>query len=48
MWKNGKFQYEAIGITSFGVSACDSSLPGIYTRVTSFLDWIHQTVEETL
>ncbi len=40
--------YEVIGITSFGNKACDSSSPGVYTRVTSYLDWIGSTVEDTL
>jgi secreted trypsin-like serine protease len=31
----------AIGITSYGFSKCGSAgLPGVYTRVSSFLEWI--------
>uniref|UniRef100_A0A5K3F162 Peptidase S1 domain-containing protein n=1 Tax=Mesocestoides corti TaxID=53468 RepID=A0A5K3F162_MESCO len=33
-------QYIVVGIISFGFK-CASGYPGIYTRVTSFLDWIH-------
>jgi secreted trypsin-like serine protease len=40
--------YDVIGITSFGNKACDSSSPGVYTRVSSYLDWIANTVEDTL
>ena len=40
--------YDVIGITSFGNKNCDSSSPGVYTRVSSYLDWIGNTVEDTL
>ena len=36
-------QYFIVGITSFG-AACGSPLPGIYTRVSSFIDWIEERV----
>lgn len=32
-----------VGIVSFGVS-CGSNLPGVYTRIASFMDWIEDTV----
>ena len=32
------------GIVSYGTAGCDSSLPGVYTRVESFLHWIHTVV----
>lgn len=36
-------QYFIVGITSFGIG-CGSSLPGIYTRVNSFIDWIEKRI----
>lgn len=32
-----------IGVTSFGI-ACGSSLPGVYTRVAYYLDWLEPIV----
>ena len=34
--------YEAVGIVSFGNAKCDSSTPGVYTRVSEFLPWIKE------
>ncbi|XP_053611401.1 serine protease snake-like [Plodia interpunctella] len=33
-----------IGIISFGVGCAHPNLPGIYTRVSSFIDWIEENV----
>ena len=32
------------GVVSFGTNACDSSLPGVYTRTSSFLPWLLDTL----
>lgn len=29
-----------VGLTSFGPDNCDGSDPGVYTKVSAFLDWI--------
>ncbi|XP_049873334.1 serine protease persephone-like [Pectinophora gossypiella] len=36
-------QYRLVGITSFG-RGCGSPVPGVYTRVSHYLDWIEDTV----
>ena len=33
-------QATVIGIVSFGTNKCDSSIPGVYSRVSAYLDWI--------
>ena len=32
------------GIVSFGPNLCATNIPGVYTRVFSFLSWINQTI----
>lgn len=29
-----------LGVVSFGTNTCDSSLPGVYSRLTSFIPWL--------
>jgi len=43
---NQEYVYFIVGITSFG-AACGSNLPGVYTRVAEYLDWIEPIVWPT-
>lgn len=44
MWLNGN-QYFLIGIVSYGPTICGTpGIPGVYTNVTSFVDWIHEKI----
>lgn len=36
--------YSIVGITSFGVGCGEMSIPGVYTRVSAFIDWIEHIV----
>ncbi|MEE6513440.1 hypothetical protein FKM82_021095 [Ascaphus truei] len=40
--KNGV--WTLVGIVSFGSSVCSPSSPGVYTRVTSLISWVDQTI----
>ena len=33
------------GIVSFGSSSCSGSVPGIYTRVSKYIDWIRENIK---
>lgn len=35
-----------VGLTSFGVGlGCEVSWPNVFTRITSYLDWIESSIE---
>ena len=38
--------YYQVGIVSYGTRICGQGVPGVYTRVTSFLDWIESKLKE--
>lgn len=41
--KSWRGQYYLVGITSFG-RGCAGEIPGVYTRVSAYLDWIESIV----
>ena len=34
------------GVVSFGTNHCNSALPGVYTNIASFYDWILETLQD--
>jgi len=42
--KLGK-RYIQVGVVSFGDEECDTSLPGVYSRVSKQLSWIQKVTE---
>ncbi|XP_072938403.1 uncharacterized protein [Epargyreus clarus] len=36
--------HHLIGVTSFGIGCANANLPGVYTRISSFVDWIENIV----
>jgi len=41
---NGESHWIQVGIVSFGPTACGEALPGVYTRVSSYMDWIKRNL----
>ena len=40
--------FTLIGVVSFGASTCTKKdIPGVYARITYFLDWIEEITKES-
>ena len=39
--------YNLVGVVSFGAGhgKCDKGIPGVYTRVTNYMDWIKENLK---
>ena len=46
MCRNHLGQWSLAGVVSSGSSYCDTNEPNLMSRVTTYTQWIHQTMEE--
>uniref|UniRef100_A0A0A9WVP2 Vitamin K-dependent protein C n=1 Tax=Lygus hesperus TaxID=30085 RepID=A0A0A9WVP2_LYGHE len=44
---NGGEKYEIVGIVSWGVGCGRPGYPGVYTRVTSYLNWVKKNIQDS-
>nr|CAD7443511.1 unnamed protein product [Timema bartmani] len=45
MWPKGGTEFYLIGIVSYGYRCAEPGYPGVYTRITAFIDWITKNID---
>ncbi|CAG9787314.1 unnamed protein product [Diatraea saccharalis] len=45
---NNDFRYVQVGIVSWGIGCADPRYPGVYTKVSHYIDWIEQHSKDGL
>lgn len=44
--RNNQVIYYQAGIVSYGIGCARQDVPGVYSRVSTFMDWISEKVSE--